>query len=566
MIKPTLILLAMLLASTAGSAERSDVAFKIDFGPQETAAEGYVSLAEVSSDPRFFWTGRGLGVRDRGGEDEVGSDFVFGQEGELLVGVDNGDYEVEITFGDLGYGQGPFDVFVQGELVLEKLKTRKGQLVTRTFPAKVTEERLSLGFVAAEDAPFFAVASMIVRGGEQRNEHRVWPEAPAESIPTLAELDAAGSPDPREAFQSCCDWLLAHQREDGFFCQNSAEWYRASYPIRTLLAGYDVFGKEEYLDAVTVCLDKLVGEQLPNAAWSSGFRNKPVAEQTEAEIQRAMSGTTNTADVGCISTCLAIAYPYVDDARKKTYLDALRRYAEDYAAQWQLPSGGFTNGRWAGKDMTTPYSVAAGTQGMSFCSLYVITGDRKYLEVAERATHFLLDNWQEDGRPIHHHHAEDTTRVLDLTEAGDMGNLYYYHEAILWVWHWTNDEALKEKIRRVFGWHIQGAKGLLGARENGVWWPLGHPWGNAKTGAMPLVLIEYDRSMGEAPEVREAVRRSAGFLSHPDFAGRIGVTCEPTMPWGLHSMQATGFAGLSLAELTQPGVTFLKSEKAALSK
>ena len=94
----------------------------------------------------------------------------------------------------------------------------------------------------------------------------------------------------------------------------------------------------------------------------------------------------------------------------------------------------------------------------------------------------------------------------------------------------------------------------------------GAPWGNAKTGAMPLVLIEYDRSMGEAAEVREAVRRSAVFLSHPEFSARIGVACEPTMPWGLHSMQATGFAGLSLAELTQPGVTFLKSEKVALSK
>jgi hypothetical protein len=154
--------------------------------------------------------------------------------------------------------------------------------------------------------------------------------------------------------------------------------------------------------------------------------------------------------------------------------------------------------------------------------------------------------------------------VLDLTNAGDMGNLYYYHEAILWVWHWTEDEALKEKIRRVYGWHIQGAKGLLQARENGVWWPLGHPWGNAKTGGMPLVLIEYDRSMGGGPEVREAVRRCAAFLSHPGFAARIGVTCDPSMPWGRYSMQATGFAGLSLAEWVQPGVTFLQSARGGL--
>jgi len=510
--------------------------------------------------------GTALGVRDRGGADRVNFDFVFGRSGEFLMGLDNGDYEVEITFGDLGYAQGPFDVLAQGESVADRLRTRKGQFVAKTFPVKVTNERLTLSFVANENAPFFAVTSMVVRGAKQQKDHRVWPEAPAESIPTLAELEAAGEPNCRKTFEFYCEWLLAHQREDGFFCQNSAEWYRASYPIRTLLAGYDVFGRKAYVDAVTACLDKLTSEQLPNAAWSSGFRNKPVAEQTEAEIQSAMSGTTNTADVGCISTCLAIAYPYVDDARKKTYLDALRRYAEEYALQWQLPSGGFTNGRWAGNDMTTPYSVATGTQGMSFCALYTITGERKYLRIAERAANFLLDDWQRDGRPIHHHHANDSTQVIDLTDAEDVGSFYYSHEAILWVWHWTEDEALKDKIRRVYKWHIQGAKGLLQAREHGVWWPLGRAWGNAKTGAMPLVLIEYDRSMNQTPEVREAVRRCTVFLSHREFARRIGATCEPTMPWGRHSMQATGFAGLSLGELVQPGVTFLKSEKTKVKK
>lgn len=562
----TLIALASLLVSLAGSADPSDIVYRIDFGPPKSCAEGYVSVADESGDARFLWMGTALGVRDRGGADQVNCDFVFGRSGEFLLGLDNGDYEVEITFGDLAYAQGPFNVMAQTEPVADGLRTRKGQVVTKTFPVKVTKEGLTLRFVADEDAPFFAVTSMVVRGAKQQMDHRVWPAAPAESIPTLAELDAAGEPDRRKAFEFYCEWLLSHQREDGFFCQNSAEWYRASYPIRTLLAGYDVFGRQAYVDAVTVCLDKLISEQLPNAAWSSGFRNKPVAEQTEAEIQRAMSGTTNTADVGCISTCLAIAYPYVDDARKKIYLDALRRYAEEYALQWQLPSGGFTNGRWAGNDMTTPYSVATGTQGMSFCALYVITDERKYLEIAERAASFLLDHWQQDGRPIHHHHVNDSTQVIDLMDAEDVGSFYYSHEAILWVWHWTEDEALKDKIRRVYRWHIQGAKGLLQARENGVWWPLGRAWGNAKTGAMPLVLIEYDRSMSQVPDVREAVRRCAAFLSHRDFARRIGATCEPTMPWGRHSMQATGFAGLSLAALVQPGVTFLKSEKTKVKK
>lgn len=558
--------LAALLVWVTGVIEAGETVCKIDFGPPESREQGYISLTEELSDTRFLWTGRSLRVIDRGGDDRVNRDFMVGREGEFLLGLDDDDYEVEVAFGDPNYAQGPFNVYAQGELVVERLKTQRGGLVTRTFAARVTEQRLRLKFVAVDGAPFFAVTSVIVRGKQQLQDHRVWPEAPKESIPTPTELEAAGEPNPRGALEACCEWLLDNRREDGFLCQNSTEWYRASYPIRTLLAGYDIFGKTEYLDAVTVCLDKLLGEQLPNAAWSSGYSGIPVSERSETQIQKAMDGTTNTADVGCISSCLAIAYPYVDDDRQKAYSAALKRYADEYAIRWQLPSGGFTNGRWSGKDMTTPYSVAAGTQGMSFCGLYVISGERKYLEIAQRAVEFLLDNWQEDGRPIHHHHAQDTTQVLDLTDAGDMGSVFYYYEALLWVWNWTDDEALKERIGRVCAWHVEGEKGLLRAREHEVWWPLGHPWGNAKQGGMPLIIFEHDRHTRDNTEVREAARRCAVFLSHADFAKRIGVRCDPGMPWGRHSMQATGFAGLSLAELVEPGVTFLKSEKAALGK
>ncbi len=228
---------------------------------------------------------------------------------------------------------------------------------------------------------------------------------------------------------------------------------------------------------------------------------------------------------------------------------------------WQLPSGAFTNARWMGKDMHVPYSVATGTQGMSFCALYAITGQDKYLKIAEHAVQFLLENWQADGRPIHHHHALDQAGVVKVTNFGD---ILYYHEAILWVWHWTADEALKEKIRRVYAWHIKGPRGLLAARQQGVWWPLTDPWTNSKAAAMPLVWMEYDRSMEHDAEVAEAVRRATCLLCNPELAARIGILCDPEMPWGEFGTTATGFGGLTLAELVRPGVIYLKSERARL--
>ena len=197
------------------------------------------------------------------------------------------------------------------------------------------------------------------------------------------------------------------------------------------------------------------------------------------------------------------------------------------------------------------------TQGMNFCALHAITGERRYLSVAERAARFLLDNWQVAGRPIHYHHCEDRQQVHDVTAFGD---IYYYHEAILWVWHWTADEELKDDIRRVYAWHIKGAEGLLQALENGVWWPVGHVWTNAKAAAMPLVLIEYARSMADDAEVNEAVRRCIAFLCAPEFASRIGVMCDPGAPWGDFGASSTGFGGLALAERIEPGVIYLKAK------
>jgi hypothetical protein len=443
-------ILALACFCLAAAEPQPPIVYQVDFGPQESCAPGYIAIEPDSKDPRFFWKGRGLSMRDRGGDDLVRRDFICGIRAELWVGLDNGHYEIELTWGDQAYAHGPFDVVVQGRLAAKALKTQRGQFVTQTVAADVDDEVLRLQIVAPEARANFALNGMIVRGPTQTRKHSVI-TPPNKEIPTPEQLCARGEPDPRKALRAYCDWLVANRAADGSFNPNSSEWYRSGYPVRTLLAGYQIFGHKPYVDAACGLLDKLVGEQLPNGAWSSGFSNRPLSGRTKAEVERAMSGTTNTADVGSISTCLAVACPLADPPRKDRYLKSLRRFADDYAAQWQLPSGAFTNGRWGGRDMTVPYSVATGTQGMSFCALYAATREPRYLKIAERAAAFLVDNWLPDGRPIHHHHAEP---IAKPTRSTDFGNVYYYHEAILWVWHWTADEALKEKIRRVYRGHI----------------------------------------------------------------------------------------------------------------
>ncbi len=447
---------------------------------------------------------------------------------------------------------------MQGRTVAKGVTTGRNQFLTQKFPARVDDEALSIQIVAADAKANFALAGVTIRGPKQRRQHSVL-SPPIKAIPTLEEIRACGRPDPRQALRAYCDWILTHRSADGtldgMLTASSHEWYRSSYPLRTLLAGYQIFGYKPYLEAACKLLDRFVNEQLPNGAWSPGFLKQPVALCSRAEIERVMSDTTNTADIGSMTTCLAAAWPLVDPQRKDRYLKALTRYCDDYASRWQLSSGGFTNGRWHGRDVTVPYSVATGTQGMSFCALYAVSGERRYLKIAERAAAFLLNNWGPDGRPISHDYERP---IFGFENSTDFGNLYYYHEAILWVWHWTKDQTLKDEIRRVYRWHTMGSRGLLAERVHGVWWPLAGSWANSKAAAMPLVLLEYERSMAADAEVREAVRRAAVFLCHPDFAARLGILVDPELPWNQFGMTATGFGGLFLAELVRPGVIYLR--------
>jgi len=56
------------------------------------------------------------------------------------------------------------------------------------------------------------------------------------------------------------------------------------------------------------------------------------------------------------------------------------------------------------------------------------------------------------------------------------------------------------------------------------------------------------------------------FICTPKYARLLGVMVDdPDLPWGPHSLQswtgcsisATGFAGLALAEMIKPGITYL---------
>lgn len=550
-----------------------DVLYCFEFGNDfQTAAPGFQPVSRVYRSPRYLWISDVQDVTRNEESPPLLRNFMQGTEGEFWVGMDDGDYDVTVIMADSKEEHGPFGIYLQDQCVESGAVTRPGHVLELTFPVKVSDRKLKLRLQAAATKDF-VVNQLIIEGPPGKAALSMFEQAPPDYLPTVEEVLREGNTDTRATLRDYCDWFCSHRLPNGFIGDAwhsgpsiSYGWYPAAYPIRTLLAGYEIFGTATYLDAVVAILDQLVEEQLPNGAWEQNCRNKPTRELSSAEIDEIFKHHwVNTADIGSIVTALAVSCHYVTPPRRRVYLDAARRYCDSWASRWQLPSGAFTNGLEAGVAETEAYSVATGTEAAAFAAVYAICQEPKYLEKAQRAAEFLLDNWKSDGRPIGYPDPSANMGKSYVQPVNQFGDILYYHDGILFVYHQTHDPKFREKVRKVYGWHINGARGLLQDLGNSSWWPLQDSWDNSKSAGMLQVFLAYRRMVKDAG-VERTIGLMRKFLCTSKFARLLGVMVDhPDLPWGGDSLQswagfaiaATGFAGLSVAEMIKPGMMYL---------
>ena len=68
----------------------------------------------------------------------------------------------------------------------------------------------------------------------------------------------------RDFFKKHCDYVASEQRDNPIL-------FRAGYYLRTLVAGYEIFGDRKYLEPAIAGADKLLGNQLPSGYWPTGY-------------------------------------------------------------------------------------------------------------------------------------------------------------------------------------------------------------------------------------------------------------------------------------------------------
>lgn len=382
---------------------------------------------------------------------------------------------------------------------------------------------------------------------------------------------------PRDMLKTCCDWLLSQYREPGVFrCfewgQPIEEWYMFFYPVRTLLLGARLLDKSEYRVAAFKVVDTYLAEQLPNGAFTSNFRRQGerLSQDQLEEIFRC--GKVNVADVGSNVTAVIAAAAQAPPAQRQKYLDAVRRWLDQWLILWALPEGGYGNGFWEGHKLNAPYTCAISTAATALSAFARATGEDRYARLAARCMTFQCGKWCEtDGVPIN----LDCYPTPWQARLTDYGHSFYLLEGMCWTHGVTRDPAVQKLIAdRLTQW-IFSPKGLL-SQWNGSWFhfamaepPVGSGqmpssrsmgirpgWELAKSNGILHAFLYYLHHIDDEPQLRAAVQKGMGFLTCPTMARMSGVMSDPEESYGSFAVQSTGFAGLSLAEAITPDSVF----------
>ena len=388
-----------------------------------------------------------------------------------------------------------------------------------------------------------------------------------------------------DALRTYADWLLEQQIEEPakFFkcCEHGRvcfEWYMIFYPVRTLLLAGKILKEQKYIDEALKYVDTYLTEQLPNGGFTSNYRRQPTEQLTKKEFHELLrSGKINIADVGSNTTAVVQAAGFVDQTKKRKYLGAVKRWLDEWVPIWALPEGGYGNGIWCGHKLNSPYTCAMSTLSASLSAFSLVSGESEYIENAERCMLFQCSNWQPNGRPIGLD-CYPRARSIDLN---DYGHSFYLLEGMCWTHYVSkNSEARSIIEKRLTEW-IFGTGGLL-SQWDASWFSFqvaGYPpeweangnglcmsrlgarpgWEQAKSNGIMHAFLYYLNNISENPQLREKVELGLKYLSNPLKARMSGVASDPEESYGAFAVQATGFAGLSLAEgITKNSVFNLK--------
>jgi len=389
------------------------------------------------------------------------------------------------------------------------------------------------------------------------------------SSPFCSDSDCAAT---RQFFEQLCDYIVQNKSDVPTI-------YTGGYYMRTLVAGYEILGKQRYLDAAIAYADGLLKKQNPQGYWLTGY------------------GGIELADTGSALGLFSVLYKHVDKDRQEKYVSAVQRYFKAIEKDGLILSSGALCYGWETKctaadeahcvhtgapeseKMTAIENHAYTTAtclagGETYTWMYHITKEDKYRRVGYNALRWVLSTVRTDG--VIPYVADDEGRSVwgkqgdpendfRLWDEAPYHNSTYLGEGLIAFDLHCDQPEWKAELRREIKPHIewllrtQNASGSWGSRTNHAESECEALFSQTRSPGVVNLLIWYYEQVDKDPRIVSAVRKFDRFLLNRDEAkafGLLNVGASPIPGGGCEAWDSvTSISGYALSDILVPGIS-----------
>jgi len=362
----------------------------------------------------------------------------------------------------------------------------------------------------------------------------------------------------QEPFTVGTEPLLARLREFGEWMiakKPSASIFVQGYEGRTLLGLYEITGERRYLDKAREWGELLLAQQTSGGFWGTGY------------------GGVYLADTGSALGLLVNLYKHATAIERQRIDRALARYVDLVLVKGDAEGKPFVhadgslgvgfrshkNGQGSGS-INKPYSISTALTGAEvFAALYHITGKASYKKIAVKACEWLLGTMMEDGRfpyILDDWHKRDSKAALHRYRHCTST---YVGEGLIQAWTYVDDEAVRRKIEKHMGRHIEWL--IRDQNADGSWADHDHiNLNESRSHGIVNVLLWYHRNLKVDPRIANAVRRYYTLLLDPNrksYVTVLGEDVAASKAWNARfkvpiTEVSTSLAGRAFVEIIKP--------------
>jgi hypothetical protein len=352
----------------------------------------------------------------------------------------------------------------------------------------------------------------------------------------------------RELLKNLCDYIVKEKA-------TYSTIYIGGYYMRTLVAGYEIFGDKRYLDTAVAYGDYLLAKQMPSGFWSTGY------------------GPVYMADTGSTLGLLIVLYKHVDHHRREQYLQAIQHYVTSIQKDNMVHDYGAFGTGWHEVKNSVPtnpiydqYTLSSVlTGGEIFTWMYHRTHQDEYREVAYHALKWVLSTMRPDGNIPHilamegydYDNRTDPKVAAGLYESHTYGTSAYVGEGVISFDLYCNNREWRSWIQKAVQPNIEFL--LNNQQPNGTWSTLGQKsWDRTRSPGIIDYFIWYYTHVHRDPRVLSAVQRFDAYVLSPDHGkefGLLNLGANPGKTDVNHAFNsATSLTGRALADILSPGI------------